>query len=143
MKKILVINGPNLNLLGTRQPELYGSVTLADINLSLSNLASALKLSVDFFQSNHEGQLVEAIQRVGKEFDGAIVNAAAYTHTSLAVRDAILAIEKPVVEVHLTNPSSREDFRKFSYLTGAAVGVIAGFGPKSYELALYYFADFS
>jgi 3-dehydroquinate dehydratase-2 len=87
--------------------------------------------------------LVEAIQRVGKDYHGAVINAAAYTHTSLAIRDAVQAIDKPVVEVHLTNPSSRESFRQFSYLTGAAVGVIAGFGPKSYELALHYFADLS
>jgi 3-dehydroquinate dehydratase-2 len=140
MSKILVINGPNLNLLGQREPELYGHKTLADINQGLSVLGRRLGLTVDFFQSNGEGELVEAIQRVGREYDGAVLNAAAYTHTSLAIRDAVLAIDKPVIEVHLTNPAGRDDFRRKSYLSCAAVGVVAGFGPRSYELALLWFA---
>jgi 3-dehydroquinate dehydratase-2 len=139
-RKILIINGPNLNLLGQREPELYGRATLTEINQELTLLAKKLGLSVDFFQSNHEGELIEAIQGVDREYDGAILNAAAYTHTSLAIRDAVLAIDKPVIEVHLTNPSGRDDFRKRSYLSGAAVGVVAGFGSRSYELALYWFA---
>ncbi|MDR2443410.1 MAG: type II 3-dehydroquinate dehydratase [Deltaproteobacteria bacterium] len=140
MKKILIINGPNLNLLGLREPDLYGQATLSDINNHLKAVAETLSLGVDFFQTNSEGQMVEAIQRVGQEYDGAILNAAAYTHTSLAIRDAVLAINRPVVEVHLTNPSAREDFRRKSFLAGAAVGVIAGFGARSYELALRWFA---
>ncbi|MDR2367119.1 MAG: type II 3-dehydroquinate dehydratase [Deltaproteobacteria bacterium] len=140
MKKILIINGPNLNLLGQREPELYGRETLSDINESLSRLAQKLGLAVDFFQSNGEGELVGAIQRAGAEYDGAILNAAAYTHTSLAIRDAVLAIAKPVVEVHLTNPAGRDGFRAKSFLSGAAVGVVAGFGPRSYALALQWFA---
>jgi 3-dehydroquinate dehydratase-2 len=140
MTKILIINGPNLNLLGKREPVLYGRETLEEVNNSLSLIAERLELRVDFFQSNHEGEIVDAIQRVGSDYQGAIINAAAYTHTSLAIRDAILAITKPVIEVHLTNPAAREEFRKRSFLSGAAIGVIAGFGTRSYELALYWFA---
>ncbi|MDR2387828.1 MAG: type II 3-dehydroquinate dehydratase [Deltaproteobacteria bacterium] len=141
MKKILIINGPNLNLLGQRQPELYGRQTLQEINKDLERLAQSLKLSVDFIQSNHEGELISALQRAAQEYHGAIINAAAYTHTSLALRDTILAINIPVIEVHLTNPAGREDFRQKSYLAGAAVGLVAGFGPRSYELALHYFSE--
>ncbi|MDR1109652.1 MAG: type II 3-dehydroquinate dehydratase [Deltaproteobacteria bacterium] len=141
MKRILVINGPNLDILGQREPELYGRETLGDINGNLEALAGRLGLGLEFFQSNHEGTLVEAIHRAGREFDGAILNAAAYTHTSLAIRDAVLAIPRPVIEVHLTNPAARDGFRKTSYLSGAAVGVVAGFGPRSYELALLWFSE--
>ncbi|MDR1677825.1 MAG: type II 3-dehydroquinate dehydratase [Deltaproteobacteria bacterium] len=141
MDKILIINGPNLNLLGQREPELYGHLTLDDINQGLIILAHKLGLTVDFFQSNHEGALIEAIQKVGREYDGAILNAAAYTHTSLAIRDAVLAINKPVIEVHLTNPAGRDHFRSKSFLSGAAVGAISGFGPRSYELALLWFGQ--
>ena len=137
--KILIINGPNLNQLGLREPDIYGSETLEDINKRLATQAAAYSLEVDFFQSNHEGDLVDAIQRVGWAYDGAILNAAGYTHTSVAIRDAILAIDKPVVEVHLSNPAAREEFRHKSMLAGAAVGSICGFGAKSYELALWWF----
>jgi 3-dehydroquinate dehydratase-2 len=141
MKKILIINGPNLNLLGQREPKIYGHQTLKEINQDLSDLAKKLDLAVDFIQSNHEGELVSALQKAAKEYDGAVINAAAYTHTSLALRDAVLAINIPVIEVHLTNPAAREDFRQRSFLAGAAIGVVAGFGPRSYELALHYFAQ--
>ena len=142
--KILVINGPNLNLLGLREPDLYGALTLDEINRRLGLLAAELGLSIGFLQSNHEGELVEAVQglrqeREGAPYDGAILNAGGYTHTSVALRDAVLASDKPVVEVHLTNPAAREDFRQVSLLAGAARGSIAGFGPLSYELALWWF----
>jgi 3-dehydroquinate dehydratase-2 len=96
---------------------------------------------LDFFQSNHEGQLVDALHRVGREFDGAIINAGGYSHTSIALRDAILSITKPVVEVHLSNPAAREEFRHHSYLSGAAVGYVCGFGALSYEMALYWLVN--
>jgi 3-dehydroquinate dehydratase-2 len=140
MLKIYVINGPNLNLLGHREPERYGRESLEDINESLRQLGKELGLEVDFFQSNHEGDLVGALQKVNAEYDGALLNAAAYTHTSIALRDAVLAIDKPVIEVHLTNPVAREGFRKKSFLSGVAVGVVAGFGARSYELALRWFS---
>jgi len=137
--KILIINGPNLNRLGSREQDLYGRDTLEDINKRLSAQAAAYSLELEFFQSNHEGDLIDAIQRVGWAYNGAILNAAGYTHTSVALRDAVLSIDKPVVEVHLTNPAAREDFRRKSLLAGAAVGSICGFGVKSYELALWWF----
>lgn len=137
--KILVINGPNLNQLGLREPDLYGRETLEDINKRLFTQAAAYSVEVDFFQSNHEGDLVDAIQRVGWAYDGAILNAAGYTHTSVALRDAVLCIDKPVVEVHITNPAAREGFRHKSLLSGAVVGCISGFGARSYELALWWF----
>jgi len=144
--KILVINGPNLNLLGLREPGLYGTLTLDELNRRLEGLASELGMELDFCQSNHEGELVEAVQSLGRRGapggtppDGAILNAGGYTHTSVALRDAVLASDKPVIEVHLTNPAAREDFRQISLLAGAARGSIAGFGPLSYELALWWF----
>ncbi|MDR2350268.1 MAG: type II 3-dehydroquinate dehydratase [Deltaproteobacteria bacterium] len=140
MKKILVINGPNMNLLGKREPEIYGGVGLDEIAQSLRQKASSMGLFPDFFQSNAEGELIDKIQAAETDYDGIVLNAGAYTHTSLAIRDAILAISKPVVEVHLSNPQAREGFRKHSFLAGAVKGVIAGFGPRSYELALYWFA---
>ncbi|MDR2947380.1 MAG: type II 3-dehydroquinate dehydratase [Candidatus Adiutrix sp.] len=137
--KLLIINGPNLNLLGLREPGLYGSETLDGINARLAEQAAGYGIALDFFQSNHEGELVDALQKAGRECDGVILNAAAYTHTSVALRDAALAIGKPVVEVHLTNPAAREDFRHRSLLAGAATGSICGFGAQSYELALHWF----
>jgi len=137
--KILIINGPNLNLLGTREPGLYGTLTLDELDLRLSRLAEELDLTVDFCQSNHEGELVAAVQSLHQGADGAILNAGGYTHTSVALRDAVLAVGKPVVEVHLTNPAAREEFRRVSLLAGAVRGTIAGFGPLSYELALWWF----
>jgi 3-dehydroquinate dehydratase-2 len=141
MKKILVINGPNLNMLGIREPELYGKLTLSEINDTLKEKAEGLGLLVDFYQSNHEGDLVTQIQGLDGKYQGAVLNAGAYTHTSLAIRDAVLSVSTPVIEVHLTNPHAREKVRHHSFLSGAALGAIEGFGVRSYELALYFFAS--
>jgi 3-dehydroquinate dehydratase-2 len=134
--RILVIHGPNLTLLGSREPGLYGSATLAEIDRSLQERAGLLGASVTSFQSNHEGALVDRIQAARAEADGILINAAAYTHTSVALRDALLAVAVPFVEVHLSNVHAREDFRHRSLLADRAVGVIGGFGPLSYGLAL-------
>ena len=134
--KILVINGPNLNLLGTREPEIYGAETLDDINSSLQGAAQKLAVSVQFFQSNSEGELVDAIQGAVGIFDGIIINPAAYTHTSIAIRDAIAAVAIPTVEVHLSNVYNREEFRHKSFIAPVALGQIAGFGSAGYKLAL-------
>ena len=138
-KKILLINGPNLNLLGTREPERYGSVTLPAVVERLVAQATAAGASVDAFQSNSESDLVERIQRAsadGTEF--IVINPAAYTHTSVALRDALAAVRIPFVEVHLTNVHAREPFRRQSYLSELAVGVVSGLGAQGYELALAY-----
>ena len=134
--KILVINGPNLNLLGQREPGIYGSQTLESINSDLSDDASAFGISLTFFQSNSEGEIVDAIQKVVGEFAGIILNPAAYTHTSVAIRDAISAVAVPTVEVHLSNVYSREEFRHKSLIAPVVLGQIAGFGPAGYKLAL-------
>jgi 3-dehydroquinate dehydratase-2 len=134
--KILVINGPNLNLLGTREPEIYGAETLDDINCSLQGAAQKMAVSVQFFQSNSEGELVDAIQGAVGIFDGIIINPAAYTHTSIAIRDAIAAVAIPTVEVHLSNVYKREEFRHKSFIAPVALGQIAGFGSAGYKLAL-------
>ena len=135
--RILVIHGPNLNLLGTREPGHYGIQTLADINQQLIELGDVLGLEISSFQSNHEGELVDRIQSAASEtMDGIIINPAAYTHTSIALRDAMLATGIPFVEVHLSNIHSREEFRHHSMLADAATGVVAGFGGTSYALAL-------
>lgn len=138
--KILLLNGPNLNMLGQREPGLYGHKTLADIEAEVRELAASHDMAVECLQSNHEGVLVDAIQRAGREFDGVILNAGAYTHTSVALRDAVLSCAAPVLEVHLTNPHARESFRQVSLLSGAAKGVIAGFGAESYALAVLWLA---
>lgn len=138
--KVMVIDGPNLNLLGTREPELYGRLTLEQIHSRLRELAAELEVDLEFFQSNHEGALVDAIQDAGRRAQGVVLNAAAYTHTSLALRDAVLACPVPVVEVHLTNPQAREAFRQVSLLAGACAGCISGFGWRSYTLALRWLA---
>ena len=135
-KPIFVLNGPNLNLLGKREPEIYGSGTLADIQASLDSLAQELSLAIDFRQSNHEGDLLDWLHEAREEASAVIVNAGAYTHSSIAIRDAVSAIGIPVVEVHLSNVHAREDFRKHSYLAPVALGAISGFGPQSYLLAL-------
>jgi 3-dehydroquinate dehydratase-2 len=139
--QILVLHGPNLNLLGTREPEVYGHQTLAELDDSLKRLAGDLSVSLSSFQSNHEGALVDRIQQA--RLDGTshiIINAGAYTHTSVAIRDALAGVSIPFVEVHLSNVYRRESFRHHSYLSELAVGVIAGLGPDGYEAAVRYIA---
>jgi 3-dehydroquinate dehydratase-2 len=136
MKKIAVINGPNLNLLGEREPDQYGTETLSAINTYLENAAKKFGAELTFFQSNVEGDIVTAIQ-LSKELDGIILNAGAYTHYSIAIRDAIAAISAPTVEVHLSNVHAREDFRKVSVIAPVCTGSISGFGKDSYLTALY------
>jgi len=135
-KPIFVLNGPNLNLLGVREPATYGTETLADVGRRTQARAQALGLAVDFRQSNHEGELVDWIQEARESASGVILNAGALTHTSVAILDALNAAEKPVVEVHLSNVFRREAFRHHSYVSAAAQGVICGFGAKGYELAI-------
>jgi len=134
--RIGVVHGPNLNLLGQREPEVYGSVTLAGIDAMLSDLGAEIGAGVETFQSNSEGALVDHVQRAAARTDGWLVNAGAYTHTSIAIRDALLGVGRPFVEVHLSNVFAREAFRHHSYLADRALGVIAGFGAESYALAL-------
>jgi len=134
--KILIIHGPNLNMLGKREPDIYGATTLEEINGSLEKLASDLGTDVEFFQSNSEGDIVSTIQNAMSEYDGIIINPGAYTHTSVAIRDAILSSGLPVVETHISNVYKREDFRQKSYVSGVALGVISGFGVNSYFLGL-------
>jgi 3-dehydroquinate dehydratase-2 len=138
MKKIVVINGPNLNMLGEREPDKYGTVTLDEINARLAERAVSLGAEIEFFQSNIEGELVTAIQNASAA-DGVILNAGAYAHYSIAIRDAITSIRTPVVEVHLSNIHAREDFRHVSVISAVCSGSIAGFGQESYLLALYSF----
>lgn len=135
-RKILVLNGPNLNLLGTREPDVYGAETLADIEGKVKARAEALGLDVDFRQSNTEGELVTWIQESKNGFDGLIINAGAYTHTSVAILDALLAIDLPIIEVHLSNIYQRDEFRHHSYISKAARGVICGLGSFGYEMAV-------
>jgi 3-dehydroquinate dehydratase-2 len=135
-KKILVIHGPNLNLLGKREPEIYGRDTLADIDEKIAQKAEKLGLSVETFQSNHEGGLIDRIQQAAVEVSGIVINPGAYTHTSIALLDALLAVDLPVIEVHLSNIHRRESFRQHSYTAKAATGIIAGLGAKGYLLAL-------
>ena len=134
--KILVINGPNLNLLGKREPQIYGAETLEDINRRIAALAVELGVEVSFFQSNHEGELVQKIQDALGVFQAIVINPGAYTHTSIAIRDAISSTGIPTVETHISNIYKREEFRKHSYISGVAAGQISGFGPDSYLLAL-------
>lgn len=135
--KIIIINGPNLNLLGKREPEVYGSITFDTYYEDLKKKYPSITLS--YFQSNVEGQLIDKIQEVGFTYDGIILNAAAYTHTSIGIADAVKAISTPVIEVHISNTFSRETFRHQSFLSPNAKGIIIGFGLKSYELALQSF----
>jgi 3-dehydroquinate dehydratase-2 len=134
MTRVLVLQGPNLNLLGTREPELYGTQTLHDLQVEIQHWAVALGLEVVHFQSNHEGALIDRIQE--HDFDAAIVNAGGLTHTSVALRDALLAVNRPFVEVHLTDPTTREAFRKVNFLADVAIDRIYGKGPEGYRLAL-------
>lgn len=135
-RKILVLNGPNLNLLGKRERHIYGRLTLDQINRKIHTLAEELGIEVEIRQSNSEGELVDWIQAAPKEFGAIVINPAAYTHSSVAIRDAITAAGIPTVEVHISNIYKREDFRKHSYVAGAALGQIAGFGLQSYLLGL-------
>ena len=135
-KPVLVLNGPNLNMLGKRQPEIYGRETLADVEKACRAEADRLGIKVEFAQSNHEGALVDRIQAAREANAGIVINAGAYTHTSIAIHDALAAVELPVIEVHLSNIFRREPFRHHSYVSGVAKGVICGFGAHGYVLAL-------
>jgi len=134
--KILIIHGPNLNMLGKREPDIYGATTLEEIDSALVSKAKELGVEVTFFQSNSEGDIVSTIQDAMSKFDGVVINPGAYTHTSVAIRDAILSSGLPVVEVHISNVYKREDFRQKSFVSGVALGVISGFGINSYFLGL-------
>ncbi|BAV58749.1 3-dehydroquinate dehydratase [Endomicrobiia bacterium] len=136
MKKILVLNGPNINMLGIREPAVYGNITLAEIEKSLSSLAKELKVEVEFFQSNHEGKIVDKIQDSINKIFGIIINPAAFTHTSITIRDALSSISVPTIEVHISNIYAREEFRHKSYIAAEAIGQIAGLGIDGYLFAL-------
>jgi len=140
--KILCLNGPNLNMLGTREPEKYGTTTLSDIEKEIAENAKKLNVEVSFYQSNIEGELVTEIQKAKGVFDGIIINPAAYTHTSVALRDAILAVSIPSVEIHLSNIHTREEFRHHSYTAPVCIGQITGFGKYGYIMALYAIVDY-
>ena len=140
--KILVINGVNMNMLGFREPEKYGSMTLKDLEKDLYAYSFELGVDIETFQSNFEGEIVEKIHSAGKTFDGIVINAGAYTHTSVAIRDAIASVDIPAVEVHMTNIYKREEFRHNSYLAPVCVGQISGFGANSYKLGLKAVVDF-
>ena len=133
---ILLINGPNLNLLGTREPEIYGSKTLRDIEQDLMQTAKSKGTKLECFQSNHEGEIVDKIQESVKSIQGILINAGAFTHTSISIRDALIGSKIPFVELHISNIFSREDFRKESFLTDKAIGIISGFVISSYSLAI-------
>ena len=133
---LLLINGPNLNLVGKREPSIYGSQTLEDIQEKLLILANELDANLKFFQSNSEGEMIDCIQNSVSSIDGILINAGAYTHTSIALRDALLGVAIPYVEIHLSNIYSREEFRHKSFLTDKALGLVCGFGANSYQLAL-------
>jgi len=139
--RIAVLNGPNLNLLGRRDPELYGHLSLADIETLVREKANSLEVELDWFQTNHEGEMVEAVQRLPGRADGALINAAALTHSSLALRDALLAVRIPFVELHLSNIFAREMERRKSVIADLGIGMITGFGPQSYLLALQAMVD--
>ena len=140
--KILFLNGPNLNLLGSREPEKYGTQTLADIEKFVRGEAEKLGIEIDFYQSNVEGELVNEIQKAKGIYDGIVINPAAYTHTSIAIRDAFLAVSIPAVEIHLSNVHAREDFRKVSMIAPVCVGQITGFSANSYKLGLIAIVDY-
>ena len=136
LPRVLVLHGPNLNMLGQREPQIYGHTTLADINVMLVTLGQELGVAVETFQSNHEGELVSKIQAARGQVAALLINGGAYTHTSVAILDALLAVDVPVVEVHLSNLYKREEFRHHSYIARAAIGQICGFGADSYLLGL-------
>ncbi len=133
---ILLINGPNLNLLGTREPEIYGNQTLNDVEKELVKIAQDKNINIECFQSNHEGEIVDKIHDSVEATQGILINAGAFTHTSISIRDALIASEIPFVELHISNIFSREEFRKESFLTDIAIGIISGFGTTGYTLAL-------
>ena len=135
-KKIYILNGPNLNLLGEREPEIYGRSSLKDVEKSLNKIAKTNNLEIVFEQSNHEGELIELIQTASKESKGIIINPAGYTHTSIAIYDALLSSKLPIIEVHLSNIYKRENFRHISYVSKAADGIISGLGVEGYIFAL-------
>ena len=139
---ILLINGPNLNLLGTREPEIYGNKTLNDIEKDLIKVAEKKRINLECFQSNHEGEIVDKIQDSVKSIQGILINAGAFTHTSISIRDALIGSKIPFVELHISNIFSREEFRKESFLTDKAIGIISGFGITSYFLALEGISEF-
>jgi 3-dehydroquinate dehydratase-2 len=139
MLQIIIINGPNLNLLGRRQPEIYGEDTFEDFLLHLKGVFVDSDVELSYFQSNHEGELLDKLHEVGYNYDGIVLNAGAYTHTSVALADAVAAIETPVIEVHISNVHKREAFRQHSYLSAVSEGVIVGLGLRGYELAVQYF----
>lgn len=141
MQTVLILNGPNLNLLGVREPEIYGHTTLADIEDMCTASAAEAGLSVSCVQSNHEGALIDAVHEARETTVGAIINAGAYTHTSLALHDALKSYDHPIIEVHLSNPHARESFRHHSYLSPVAAAVIAGAGAKGYVHAMEILAD--
>ena len=140
-RRLLIVNGPNLNLLGTRQPEVYGSTTLAEIEARVAEVAEEVGLKVRAVQSNHEGELIDAIQAARSDCVGIIINPAAYSHTSVAIADALRSVSLPVAEVHLSNIHAREEFRHHSYVSAVAEMVVAGAGPLGYEMAVRYLAD--
>jgi 3-dehydroquinate dehydratase-2 len=140
-KRVLVLNGPNLNLLGTREPDIYGAETLKDVEALCHEAGTSLGLAVDFRQSNHEGELVTWIQQARETADAIVINPAAYSHTSIAIQDALRAVGLPVAEVHITNIHQREAFRQHSYVSAVAFGVICGFGTAGYRMALTALAD--
>jgi 3-dehydroquinate dehydratase II len=142
LTQILVLHGPNLNLLGQREPDTYGRVTLEEINAQLQHEAKELHLCLEILQSNHEGVLVDAVQSALGQQQGILINAAAYTHTSVALRDAIAAVALPTVEVHLSNIYKREQFRHHSWIAPVVIGQISGFGANSYRLGLHALADY-
>ena len=139
MKNIIIINGPNLNLLGKRQPEIYGDINFDDFIVEQKEKFPSL--SIEYFQSNIEGEIIDKLHQIGFDFDGIILNAAAYTHTSVGIGDAVASISSPVIEVHISNTYSREEFRHVSFISPHAKGVVLGFGLKSYELALTSFIN--
>lgn len=138
---ILIINGPNMNMLGIREPEIYGKTTYPELCARLSEKAAALGVSAELFQSNHEGAIVDKIQEAYGTFDGIVINAAAFTHTSIAIPDALRAVGIPAVEVHISNPDEREDFRKTNFLRPACIAAIAGEGTAGYERAMEILLD--
>lgn len=140
-KEILVVNGPNLNMLGTREPEIYGTDTLADVEERCTKLAENLGMEVTFYQSNYEGEIISYIQEAKERFDGLILNPGGYSHSSVAIFDAVSLLDIPVIEIHVSNIYKREDFRQKSLISPVASGVICGFGVKGYELAIKAMAN--